>query len=755
MRVSSRPTGRMRLVAAVSTAALSGAGLCLFSAAPAVADDPIHSRVDCGDEVMPIDEDATEATVNLFQNMYYSAGDFMMYAHQQDQAANSVNSLGNQDPSHDYGVSAVHEAVGVYPGVFGWDIGHIELKNDNDDWGSAAGDGRPAAYTNSNVDAGAGSGSAKYVYTGATIDGIPVSDVAEWIIEGASWDGVNTISIHSVNPVTYGVYDNNLYKPGRWPSHSTGTATSMVLPGGELNSRYDSWLDAYIDFNELLKDANGEYVPIILRPYHEHSGDWFWWGIDDMERGWRPAEIAEFTELWKYTVDYFRDNGVHNFLYAISPDRSRLGEPSVLYQDLKDNPTKKDVVDKYIDGKVGTPWCFEWNGQQFCFNMGGWDAATMAKAHADVQAAYDLAQTLDASSPQWDEPVIINFQGIPLDIDPVTGAVSETVSTEFDAWFVRDPVTGTSRFEDQLWRKWSEGFPGADYVDLYGLDNYWENGTGHQYHPYTGQTAKLEQMFVASLNIIAKHAREDGKLVALTEGSFSGAELISRVVQGGRDSFGNKYPYTKYTSYALTWWGPVYDATLSEAVDHAKFRWVSDAAQQPIDNAVPQWYAAAPACYTQDGDIDVELEIPQIAGGLGVEFSATSVTLYDAALSADRAWIVGSGDLPAVKVEDTRPGASVGWDATITAGQYLTGPQQVDGKALGIAPAVLSTAEGQVVTAGAPVAAGVGFVAGTEFGSSPAGSSRGVASLGGELSYKIPSSVTPGSYKGVVSVTVL
>jgi hypothetical protein len=756
MGVFARVIGQ-KAVTVVAVAALGGAGVCLLGSTPATAEpnEPIHSNVYCGDEVKPIDADATAATVNLFQNMYYSAGDFMMYGHQEDQASNSVNSLGNPDPSHDYGVSAVYDAVQRYPGILGWDIGHIELKNDVEDWGSAAGTGRPTAHANGNVDAGTTPGQAKFAYTGAGIDGIPVSDMAEWIVEGAAMDGINTISIHSVNPVTYGVYDNNLYKPGRWADHSNGTATSMVLPGGELNARYQSWLDSYIDFNELLKDANGEYIPIILRPYHEHSGDWFWWGIDDMERGWRPAEIAEFTELWEYTVDYFRANGVHNFIYAISPDRSRLGEPSVLYADLKDSPDKKAAIDKYIETKLPVEQCFIWGGQQFCWPMGGWSEQIRTQAHADVQAAYDAAQSMDQTSPEWNEPVIINFQGIPLDIDPATGQVSETVSTEFDSWFVRDPVTGTSRFEDLIWKKWSEGFPGPDYVDVYGLDNYWENGSGHNYHPYTGQTAKLKQMFVASLNIIAKHAREDGKLVALTEGSFSGAELINRVTASGRDSFGNAYPYAKYTSYAMTWWGSLNDNTLVQTVDHAKFRWVTDSTVQPIDNAVPHWYAAPPECFVQTGDIDVDLEIPEFPGGLAVGFASTSVALGDAALSADKAWIVGAADLPAVTVEDSRPGPSAGWDATISAGQYLSGPEQVGGSALGIAPEVVSVAEGQTVTPGAPVAAGAGFVAGTEFGSSPAGASRGVAALGGELSYKIPATVTPGSYRGVLSVTVL
>ncbi|MDR1426431.1 MAG: hypothetical protein LBJ08_01555, partial [Bifidobacteriaceae bacterium] len=256
MQVSTR-----RVVASLAVAALGGVGLGTLgtTAAGAAPTEPIESFEDCVDLVAPIDADATEATVNLFQNMYYSAGDFMVYGHQEDQASNSTNSLGNPTPSHAYGVSATYQRTQRYPGVFGWDIGHVELKNDNADWGTAAGTGRPTAYANGSVDGGTGNGSAKFAYTGAGIDGISVPNMAQWIVEGASWDGINTISIHSLNPVTYGVYNYNLYKPGRWMDHTTGTATSMVLPGGELNARYQSWLDAYIDFNELLKDANGDY----------------------------------------------------------------------------------------------------------------------------------------------------------------------------------------------------------------------------------------------------------------------------------------------------------------------------------------------------------------------------------------------------------------------------------------------------------------------------------------------------------------
>lgn len=582
---------RKRAVASLVVGGLVGGSLLAASAttASAAAVEPVVTDLLCSELVRPIDPNATPETVRLFQNMHYRAGEFMMYGHQEDQASNSVNRLGQSNPSHAYGVSATYQRVGMYPGIFGWDIGHIELKNDNDDWGSAAGTGRPAAYSNGNVNAGTGSTSPKFVYTGRGIDGITVADMAEWIREGASWNGINTISIHSLNPVTYGVYNYNLYKPGRWPGHSEGTATSMVLPGGELNARYQSWLDAYIDFNELLKDDEGNYIPIIIRPYHEHSGDWFWWGIDDMERDWRPAAVDEFVELWKYTVDYWRDNGVHNFLYAISPDRSRMGEPSYFISDLVDNPELKQLIDKYIDLRF----------------TGSSNASVRTVAHTRLSAYYveANAEGFDENSPRWEETIALNFQAVPLDLNQATGAVQNNVRAEFDTWFVRDPATGTSKFEDYFWSKYLEGFPGSDYVDVYGLDNYWENGNGHSYNPYRNATAKLKELFVASINTVAKHAREDGKLVALTEGSFTGAELINRIVNNGADSFGDKYPYAKYTSYAMTWWGNINDSTLIQAAQHPGFRWVTDAERQPIENAVPNWYTEEVGC-TADGTFD-------------------------------------------------------------------------------------------------------------------------------------------------------
>ena len=54
-------------------------------------------------------------------------------------------------------------------------------------------------------------------------------------------------------------------------------------------------------------------IPVIFRPFHEHTQTWSWWGAS-------CTTTEEFMNLWKFTVKYLRDTkGVHNFIYAISP----------------------------------------------------------------------------------------------------------------------------------------------------------------------------------------------------------------------------------------------------------------------------------------------------------------------------------------------------------------------------------------------------------------------------------------------------
>lgn len=231
-----------------------------------------------------VDKQATPETVALYQNLKEVAQTQVLYGHQDDLAYGS-------EWWAEPGRSDVKETTGSYPAVYGWDIGDIVQKN-----------------------------------VEVNLDGVNFEQMKNWIKEGYERGGLITISWHMNHPVTGG---NSWDKtPG----------VSAVLPGAEQHEEFKSWLDIFAQFAKDLKGSKGEAIPVIFRPYHEHNGNWFWWG-----KG--IASEEEYMALWKFTVDYLRDEkAVHNLLYAFSPDRSRL--------DI--NKFKEDYFygypgDKYVD----------------------------------------------------------------------------------------------------------------------------------------------------------------------------------------------------------------------------------------------------------------------------------------------------------------------------------------------------------------------------------------------------------------------
>ena len=94
------------------------------------------------------------------------------------------------------------------------------------------------------------------------------------------------------------------------------TAFKSILPGGVNHSWYKTKLDKVASVVSNLKGSNGELIPIIFRPFHEFDGNWFWWGANF-------CSSEEYKTAYKFTIEYLRDTkGVHNILYAFSPDNS-------------------------------------------------------------------------------------------------------------------------------------------------------------------------------------------------------------------------------------------------------------------------------------------------------------------------------------------------------------------------------------------------------------------------------------------------
>lgn len=146
------------------------------------------------------------------------------------------------------------------------------------------------------------------------------------------------------------------------------TAFKSILPGGSKNDWYKLKLDKIASVISNLKGSNGELIPIIFRPFHEFDGNWFWWGAD-------YCSPEEYKTAYQFTVDYLKNTkGVHNILYAFSPDNSYSTSANYL---------SRYPGDAYVD-VLGMDNYGDFNNQ----GQAGSD-----KANAKIKIVSDLAKT--------------------------------------------------------------------------------------------------------------------------------------------------------------------------------------------------------------------------------------------------------------------------------------------------------------------------------------------------------------------------
>jgi len=227
--------------------------IVIFSACTSLGNSPLKMT----------DPKASPATVTLFLNMKELSKKGIMIGHQDDLAYG----VGWKAPN---GKSDVYKVCSDYPAVFGWDLGHIEK-------GSAI-----------------------------NLDSVPFADMAKYATEVNAMGGINTFSWHLDNPLTGG---------SAWDVTKNGVVKS-ILPGGANHPEFNRWLDKVASFFLGLKDKNGVPIPVIFRPFHEHTGDWFWWGR-------AHCTSDEYRQMWIYTVKYLTETkNLHNLIFAYSPAAS-------------------------------------------------------------------------------------------------------------------------------------------------------------------------------------------------------------------------------------------------------------------------------------------------------------------------------------------------------------------------------------------------------------------------------------------------
>ncbi len=226
----------------------------------------------------------TQETQALLANLKAQSAKGVMFGHHDDTNYGINNGVGWE---FEEGRSDVKEVCGDYPAVISFDLGELELGGD------------------------------------ASLDKVPFKKIRQEIINQYNRGGMSSISWHVRNPKTGG---------DAWDVSDT-TVVKSVLPGGECHGKFAGWLNTLADFMNSLQTEQGVKVPVLFRPWHEHTGSWFWWGQ-------RLCSDEEYKALWHMTVDSLQAHGVNNLLYAYSPGT----EPADTTQYLKRYPGD-DIVD--------------------------------------------------------------------------------------------------------------------------------------------------------------------------------------------------------------------------------------------------------------------------------------------------------------------------------------------------------------------------------------------------------------------------
>jgi len=201
------------------------------------------------------DKNATAKTKTLYKNLTVLANKAILFGHQDD-LAYGVNW------KYEEGRSDVKDVAGDYPAVYGWDLAGIEKKSINN------------------------------------IDGVPFDKMKQYIKDGHSRGGIITLSWHLDNPLTGG---------NAWDTSPKSLASA--LPGGKSHEKFKQDLDEAVQYILTLTDKKGQAIPILFRPFHELTGNWFWWCKNN-------GTSEEFKSLWKFTFNYLQAKGVHNLIYV-------------------------------------------------------------------------------------------------------------------------------------------------------------------------------------------------------------------------------------------------------------------------------------------------------------------------------------------------------------------------------------------------------------------------------------------------------
>jgi mannan endo-1,4-beta-mannosidase len=210
-------------------------------------------------ELTLVDANATPETKALYANLWAIRDKGWIFGHQNDL-------INGRKWQYDEGGSDTKAVCGDYPGLFGVDVASFM-------------DGREDTSENP----------------------VKVRTIKEAYDRGM----VIMACMHLNNPYNDAAYADKKYNQDRPVSH-------ILEEGSETNRKFNVWMDRLAALAKSLKGSDGVQIPMILRPFHEHGNDWSWWGNT-------ACTQTEYIDLWRLLVDGMKSRGVHNFIYAISP----------------------------------------------------------------------------------------------------------------------------------------------------------------------------------------------------------------------------------------------------------------------------------------------------------------------------------------------------------------------------------------------------------------------------------------------------
>ncbi len=184
------------------------------------------------------------------------------------------------------GRSDTKELVGDYPAVMGFELGGIEMNDLKN------------------------------------LDSVPFNWMREEIIAHHERGGIVTISWHPRNPLNGNTawIENDIIAYNKLVAEGVDPATLVdpkqtvheMLEGGSIHDKALTWIGRVSDFIGSLKDSEGNAVPVIFRPWHENTGNWFWWGEAN-------CTAEEYKGLWNMTQDYMNEQLPGQLVWSYSP----------------------------------------------------------------------------------------------------------------------------------------------------------------------------------------------------------------------------------------------------------------------------------------------------------------------------------------------------------------------------------------------------------------------------------------------------